>query len=243
MALQAGGKIAFFFEEAPCYGDDQGKGYCMVYVPLTIEAITKNVYTTPQANIVSTIGEYKMGTFYANEAMMIPSGINAYVATESPVMIDGEGYITMTEITKVIPAQTGVVICGEPGTYTFEPAETEGESVAGNMLRGYAGVFEYESVVLPTDATIYVLAVEDDKVGFYRKESNFKVYNNKAYLQVPNRSNVRSLYFNFNGNMTGIETLQGNDQPATIYDLQGRRLTNSNAKGFYIINGNKVIIK
>ena len=194
-------------------------------------------------NVVSTIGEHKMGTFYANEAMMIPSGINAYVATESPVMKDGEGYITMTEITEVIPAQTGVVICGEPGTYTFEPAETEVEPVTGNMLRGYADVFEYESVVLPTDATIYVLAVEDDKVGFYRKESNFKVYNNKAYLQVPTRSNVRSLYFNFNGNMTGIETLQGNDQPATIYDLQGRRLTNSNAKGFYIINGNKVIIK
>ena len=48
MALQQDGKIAFFFEEAPCYGDDYTKGYCMVYVPLTIEEITKNNYTTPE---------------------------------------------------------------------------------------------------------------------------------------------------------------------------------------------------
>jgi hypothetical protein len=46
MALQSDGKIAFFFEEAPCYGDDQAKGYCMAYVPLTIEEITGGKYTT-----------------------------------------------------------------------------------------------------------------------------------------------------------------------------------------------------
>ena len=46
MALQGDGKIAFFFEEAPCYGDDQAKGYCMAYVPLTIEEITGGKYTT-----------------------------------------------------------------------------------------------------------------------------------------------------------------------------------------------------
>ena len=44
MALQQDGKIAFFFEEAPCYGDDYTKGYCMVYVPLTVEEITDAKY-------------------------------------------------------------------------------------------------------------------------------------------------------------------------------------------------------
>ena len=48
MVLQNDGKIAFFFEEAPCFGDDQAKGYCMVYAPLTIEAITKGNYKTPE---------------------------------------------------------------------------------------------------------------------------------------------------------------------------------------------------
>ena len=48
MVLQNDGKIAFFFEEAPCYGDDQAKGYCMVYIPVTIEDITNGNYNTPE---------------------------------------------------------------------------------------------------------------------------------------------------------------------------------------------------
>ena len=54
MTLQDDGKIAFFFEEAPCFGDDQAKGYCMVYVPLTIEEITKGAYSTPADSDVDT---------------------------------------------------------------------------------------------------------------------------------------------------------------------------------------------
>lgn len=44
MSLQEDGRIAFFFEEAPCYADNYNYGYCMVYMPLTIEEITKNKY-------------------------------------------------------------------------------------------------------------------------------------------------------------------------------------------------------
>ena len=44
MVLQDDGRIAFFFEEAPCYNDNYVRGYCMVYTPLTIEQITKNKY-------------------------------------------------------------------------------------------------------------------------------------------------------------------------------------------------------
>ena len=51
MSLQQDGKIAFFFEEAPCYGDDYTKGYCMVYVPLTIEDITNGAYNAIETSI------------------------------------------------------------------------------------------------------------------------------------------------------------------------------------------------
>ena len=44
MSLQKDGRIAFFFEEAPCYQNEYKYGYCMVYMPLTIEEITKNKY-------------------------------------------------------------------------------------------------------------------------------------------------------------------------------------------------------
>ena len=49
--LQADGRIGFFFEEAPCYDDDQAKGYCMVYTPLTIESITKVNYFSPNTDL------------------------------------------------------------------------------------------------------------------------------------------------------------------------------------------------
>lgn len=51
MALQKDGKIAFFFEEAPCYDDNYAKGYCMVYTPLTIESITKANYFSPNTDL------------------------------------------------------------------------------------------------------------------------------------------------------------------------------------------------
>ena len=54
--LQADGRIGFFFEEAPCYGDDYTKGYCMVYVPLTIEQITKGNYNTPEGETTAIHG-------------------------------------------------------------------------------------------------------------------------------------------------------------------------------------------
>jgi hypothetical protein len=38
MILQADGRIAFFFEEEP-------SGYCMVYIPYTIEELTGDEYT------------------------------------------------------------------------------------------------------------------------------------------------------------------------------------------------------
>ena len=45
MCLQADGRIAFFFEEAPCYGDDYTKGYCMVYLCLSVEEVTEGKYS------------------------------------------------------------------------------------------------------------------------------------------------------------------------------------------------------
>ena len=68
MTLQDDGKIAFFFEEAPCFVDDQAKGYCMVYVPLTIEEITKGAYSTPEkgdaTGIDTIVGQGEKAAFY-----------------------------------------------------------------------------------------------------------------------------------------------------------------------------------
>ena len=248
MIMQADGHVAFLFEEHP--GDNYS--YCIVYIPYTIEDLTADQYTL--YTVESSIGQYGIGTFYASEAMAIPEGVKAYVATESPVMENGTGVITMTELTGIIPAETGAVIRSEaPDTYKFIPSISYGTSVENNMMEGYEAADNkagsYKEVSLDNSHTTYVLAVEknekeEDVVGFYKKDTDFNVYNNKAYLQVPTTVGVRSLAIRFDGDgTTGIENSElsiFNSQFSIFYDLMGRRVVNP-TKGVYIINGKKVI--
>ena len=242
MHLQADGRIGFFFEEEP-------SDYSMVYIPYSIEDLTGGAYSLYTVN--STISTYGIGTFYASEAMQIPEGVEAYVATNAPVMNGDAGYIKMEKLESIIPAKTGAVLRSEiADTYQFIPSLSYGTSVEGNMMIGYEATDNksesYKEVNLADGCLTYVLAVENEKAGFYKKEAGFKVFNNKAYLQVatPAESSIgtRAIYFDFDGNVTGIETLRGDDQPAAIYDLSGRRVEKA-TKGVYIVNGKKVIIK
>jgi hypothetical protein len=241
MISQADGRISFFFEEEP-------SGYCMVYIPYTIEELTGDAYTLYTVN--STIGQYEIGTFYASEAVVIPEGVKAYVATEEPVMENGTGVITMTELEGIIPAKTGAVLRGAANTYEFIPSISYGTAVEGNMLVGFEAADNKadskKAVTVAEDYTTYVLAVENEKAGFYRKEKGtFYVFNNKAYLDLTEAAQgVRSLTIRFEGDgSTGIENSEFTIQNSEfIYDLMGRRVLNP-AKGVYIVNGKKVIIK
>ena len=241
MISQADGRIAFFFEEEP-------SGYCMVYIPYTIEELTGDAYTLYTVN--STIGQKEIGTFYASEAVVIPEGVKAYVATEEPVMENGTGVITMTELEGIIPAKTGAVLRGAANTYEFIPSISYGTAVVGNMLVGFEAADNKaeskKAVTVAKDYTTYVLTVQNEKAGFYRKEKGtFNVFNNKAYLDLSTSAEgVSTLAIRFEGDgTTDIEPSTLNPQPSTeVYDLQGRRVLNP-TKGVYIVGGKKVVIK
>ena len=210
------------------------------FKPIASTAATK-------AKVESTISAQGIGTFYANAATTIPEGVKAYVATEEPVMEAGEGSITMTKIEDgIIPAKTGVVICGEGNKkydffYTAEDGEAETD---GNLLRGYAGAAEFRNVSLTDDFTTYVLTVMNEIAGFYKKENAFKMYNHKAYLDVPKGVATQALKIRFNDDngTTGIDNpeLSVGNAGTNIYDLSGRRVKKA-TKGVYIVNGKKVV--
>ena len=250
MALLPDGKtVGFLYEEDP---DDGTFAYCIVYKPIDLTKLLTAEAQKEAFVVNSTIGQYEIGTFYANDAMVVPEGVTAYVATAEPEM-DGEdaqgnatGAITMTKVEDgIIPAQTGALICGKPGTYSFKLADTEGETdVTKNLMPGYAGIYEHKDVALANGYNTYVLTVKGGAAGFYRKEADFKVYNNKAYLQVPAAVSANALRIRLAGT-TGIENVETTDngqQSTAIYDLQGRRVANP-TKGIYIVNGKKVVIK
>ncbi len=203
--------------------------------------------TDEPETIISSIGAYEIGTFYANRPVEIPEGVKAYVATTLPTM-DGKdpegnaiGTITLTQLEEVIPAQTGVVIKGKENTYTFF-ATTSGSVIADNLLRGYAGTEAYAEVALPTDgSTNYVLTVMDGVAGFYRKVAGFKVYNNKAYLNVPtNAKALRMRFVDADGTTEIHDVMIEQSADNCIYDLTGRRVRYA-GKGVYIVNGKKVM--
>ncbi len=258
------GTLGVYYEENGVFG-----GYTMRFVRFSLdwasdgqfkfteEAPFKPIVSTAakEAKVESTINAQGIATFYANAATTIPEGVKAYVATEEPAMdgTDAEGNnvgtITMTEITDdIIPAKTGVVLRGEANTtfdffYTAEDGAIETE---GNMLRGYAGATEYREVTLPEDYATYVLAVENEIAGFYRKDAPFKVYNHKAYLNVPVASGANALRIRFGDEeTTEIESskLKIDDSASSaVYDLQGRRVLTP-TKGIYVVNGKKLVIK
>ena len=240
MILQADGRLGFFFEEDP-------SGYCMVYIPYTIEDVTDKKYSLYTVN--STISEYGVGTFYASEAMQIPEGVKAYVTNE--LKKEGEtGVLTLTELEGIIPAKTGALIFGEEDVYEFIPSISYGTAVENNMLVGYEAdnndPNSKKDVTLSDDYTTYVLTVKDEKAGFYRKAKDFVVANNKAYLNIPTEqaSNVQRIRFGKQEGTTEIDNSQltiDNSQ-LVIYDLMGRPVEKME-KGIYIVNGKKVVVK
>ena len=208
---------------------------------------------TAESSVPSTkfveveISEHKYATFYANEAMTVPENVTAYVATTVPEIEDGVGTISMTAIDDdVVPANTGALIHGEKGKYMFVESSTIKNPVEDNMLLGYAGANEYNEVALPEDGTTnYILGVKDGKVGFYRKETGFKVYNHKAYLNLPASfaAGARAIYFDFGGE-TGVDEVktENGNVKTDMYDLAGRRVKQLQ-KGVYIVNGKVRVVK
>jgi hypothetical protein len=217
----------------------------MVYVPLSLEEITEGAYSL--YTVESTISEHGIGTFYATSAMQIPEGVKAYVVEADDLVMNGKsGYIAPTELEGIIPANTGAILMGDATTYNFIPSISYGTPVEDNMLVGYEAADNkagsQSAVTLPESSTVYVLAVENEKAGFYKKEAGFNVRNNKAYLQIPGVQSARCLVFDFGGETGILETENVEVKTENCYDLSGRRVVKAQ-KGVYIVNGELRVVK
>ena len=68
---------------------------------------------------------------------------------------------------------------------------------------------------------------------------------NKIYMALPSQQQAASFGMRFKEpETTGVEEVKTeNGNVKTIYDLQGRKLSEITHPGFYIINGKKVYVK
>ena len=186
-----------------------------------------------------TITAAKYATLYAPVALEIPGGVTAYTAS-----ISGN-YAVLTEISGVIPAETGVVLAGEANTYDFTITTAE-EGEKGDLKGSAATTYNTEA------GTYYALAIVDNVVGFYKdafSNSRFQNNSHKAYLYVSTdeANAIASYSFSFDwGGTTGIENIEDaveENAAKAIYDITGRQIKAITVPGIYIINGKKTFVK
>ena len=147
------------------------------------------------------------------------------------------------ELNDVIPAGTGVILEGPSGDYSF-PIATEADPVGVNML---LGTDEETTIEYEAGSKYYILSALDDVVGFYlaNRESSFTNGAHKAYLVVPENEKtegVNAYVFQHTDGILNVNAEKNVDP--NIYTISGVRVDGKKlAKGLYIVDGKKIIIK
>ncbi|MBR2018371.1 MAG: hypothetical protein IKA00_13965 [Prevotella sp.] len=134
-------------------------------------------------------------TLYLGFNAVIPEGIKAYIVTE----VSMSGGIKLEKIEgSVIPANTGVVIEGEAGTYDFNSTSSDGKKPAINLLEGSL----VNRSVEESDNVYYIL--EKDGVNIWERATEIPA--NNAYLELPasEYGNQASLCFSAHSFYNGV---------------------------------------
>ena len=212
------------------FGTENGKAGQICFTEFTA------TYVIPSYTLSVTDAGY--ATLFLDFNAAIPAGVEAYTVTKV-----NDGYVTLTQVTGVLPANTGVIVKAGQGDYTFAYSTDEAADVTGNLLKGTV-------VDKNIEGEAYVLGVVEGKVGLYKAAmtgTSWKNNANKAYLPMSAVANKSAEFFGFDWDgTTGIsEVKTENGEVKAIYDLTGRKLKgeNGNLKGIYIINGKKVLVK
>ena len=195
-----------------------------------------DIYTQAK-DVTKTISASKFASFSAAGNTEVPEGVSVYTAK-----VDGSNVVLTKVETSVIPANTGVII----------GSETEGEKTFKVTLNGSDADFSANELIatsveanatVPTTGTYYALSATEAKFGVLT--GGIKLSANKAYLAAPaDEAKQTSLNIVFGGETTGISeaaAAKAIDNGA-FYTLQGVRVAKP-AKGLYIHNGKKVLVK
>ncbi len=198
------------------------------------------------------ITEAGYATYYTSDAYAMPTGVTGYTITDN-----NGSELTMKEAYTegaVVPAQTALVLKGEAGKYSYLPTTSDETAPAENKLHGSDEATETH--VEGTNIKYYKLSYDNNNanLGFYWGAADGAAFTNaahKAYLALEGTTLLsQKRGFSFNELMNGITTSisqanAANVAKQSIFDINGRRVNSLNgaAKGIYIVNGQKVLVK
>ena len=188
-----------------------------------------------------TITEAGFATLYYGALnLAIPEGVAANTATVA------DKTITLAPVEGVIPAGTGVVLEGKPGAYNFTVNYNIIPALeAENQLKGT----DEDATISEEGYKYYILSTIDNDpatVGFYYQVKDGSSVDNqahKAYLALPEEVAAGVAGFAFS-EADGIQTVEAaRAANGEAYTLSGVRVSGKLAKGVYVIDGKKVVVK
>lgn len=197
------------------------------------------------------------GTYAVNFAYQMPAGVTGYAI--SGLENDKLQKVVAYRAGDIVPALTPLLVYSEEAAAAskmFYPIAVN-KDVASYDEENY---LEYKRVSDMTaskqDGDVYYYkltknaSAENYKpLGFYWGADNGEAFrmtkSSSAYLALPQRlSAAAGLLFDEAGEATGIQlTPAGETAAPAVYNLQGVRVSGKLAKGLYIVNGKKVLVK
>lgn len=216
------------------YASNNG-GTCIIN---TIKITYKPCTTRPTSKKVK-ISTSELATFSSAHSWIVPEGLVATTATANGDILHLKKSYWSGDI---IPPYTGVILLGEAGEYTLEaPTNNEtGNEEINNDLRAAVTNLKINA---DENCKLYILANDPTHgIGFYFQGANndgsyIQHIAEKAYLQLPNSSNISCLRLQLTPT-TSIETILHHTQQERIYNLEGKLIEPEALRnGLYIVNG------
>lgn len=207
--------------------------YSNVYVRLSYgsntakRAVDDIVLTTYEPITISSAGY----ATYCSSAALDFTGITTLTAYTATKDVDG---VMFNKVEGKVPANTGLLVSGET---TNVPVCASADPVT-NLLVGVT------TETVKDAGTVFVLMNGSKGIGFYKNSNAFTVRANSAYLpaEAVETAGART-FIGFDDEATGIaEVNTQKDNAKRMFDLQGRKVTKA-AKGLYIVDGRKVVVK
>ena len=186
----------------------------------------------PETNQL-TISSVKCATFYSEKAMKLPAGLTAHVGE-----VDAQhGVVHLKAIGSVVPANTAVIITGEPGTYTLTATTEAAQPFAKNDLKGTSTDISASAIAAAPEA-YYALSINQGQPCFGILERDLPA--GKAYFTQPKSAGMASQFVS-GFIISSVQHVQQKAEEGTLYDLNGRAVTQPVKGNIYVSNGKKFI--
>lgn len=230
---------------------DKGNGFTLKYNKFEL-CINKNikesfVFTARDISSLHTPRFFKLvvpftmsavqyATYYGDKTVKLPAGLTANVGE-----IDAQKHmLKLTPIGNVVPANTAVIITGAAGNYTLDVSTETGSVPAKNDLKG--SLTEIPATTVSSASVAYYAMgynTEAQKVSFGLVEGT-SIPAGKAYIEISKTAGAApELLGDFL--ISSVQHVQRDTDSATLYDLNGRKVTQPVSGQLYVRNGKKFI--